>query len=118
MKILKFEEFILESNYNKPYSFYLMCDKLCNLKGVEVKNKMVADAKKVSKSEFIKNCNYAKELISYEEDFRDDPDHGYYKSFVGTDPCYYIQYAGFEFIFTQDKDNVKKPFWLSESIIR
>ena len=103
-----------KSETDKPYKFYLLCDKLCNLEGVEVKNKMIADATPVSRKEFVKNCAYAEDLFRYESNMRDDPSHGFYKSNVKGLPCYYMQYAGFEFIFLKDYQTGRE-YWLDEN---
>lgn len=95
---------------NKPYHFYIMCDKLCNKEGVEVKNAMVAAGKPVTREEFVKNCSYAEDMFEYESQMLDDPSVGFYKSNVKGNPCYYMQYAGFEFIFT--KNSKEKPYWV------
>lgn len=97
----------------KPYKFYMLCDKLCNLEGVEVKNKMIADATPVSRKEFVTNCAYAKDLFKYESNMADDPSHGFHKSNVKGVSCYYMQYAGFEFIFLKDYPTGKE-YWLDE----
>jgi hypothetical protein len=103
-----------EIEYKKPYRFYLLCDKLCQLEGVEVKNQMIADATPVSKEEFIDNCAYAEDLLVYETITKEsDPSHGFYKSKVKGVPCYYVQYAGFEFIFTLNGED-DKEYWLEE----
>jgi hypothetical protein len=98
---------------SKPYKFYMLCDKLCNTQGVEVKNKMVADAKPISKKEFVSNCAYATQMMSYEGDMLDDPSHGFYISNVNGVPCMYMQYAGFEFIFLKDAPGGQE-YWLDD----
>lgn len=103
-----------EIEYKKPYRFYLICDKLCDLEGVEVKNQMIADSTEVSKEEFINNCAYSESLLEYETiDERSDPGLGFYKSKVKDVPCYYVQYAGFEFIFIGN-GLPGKEYWLEE----
>ena len=99
---------------SKPYRFYLLCDKLCDLKGVEVKNKMIEDAFEVSKEEFVENCAFSDSLIEYENiNPQSDPSMGFYKSFVDGVECYYVQYAGFEFIFTL-KNPKPNEYWIEE----
>lgn len=98
----------------KPYKFYLICDKLCDLEGVEVKNKMIEDSQPVSKHEFLSNCAYSDSLLIYETmTHRSDPSMGFYKSLVNGVSCYYVQYAGFEFIFTKNTESGKE-YWLEE----
>jgi hypothetical protein len=98
----------------KPYKFYLLCDKLCQLKGVETKNQMIADATEVSYEEFVENCSYAESLLEYETiNPQSDPGMGFYKSKVDRTPCYYVQYAGFEFIFTLGNSNPDE-YWVDE----
>jgi hypothetical protein len=104
---------IKSNEYNKPYRFYMLCDKLCNIEGVEVKNKMIADASPISRKTFEKNCAYASELFESESQMADDPSHGFYKSNVKGVPCLYMQYAGFEFIFLKDYEGGKE-YWLDE----
>ncbi len=77
-----------------------MCDKLCRKEGVEVKNAMVAAGKPVTREEFVKNCAYSEDMFESESQMLDDPTHGFFKSTLQGQPCYYMQYAGFEFIFT------------------
>lgn len=102
------------SEEQKPYRFYLLCDKLCDLEGVEVKNQMIVDARPVSKAEFVKNCAYAESLLVYETmSPQSDPSMGFYKSVVKGVPCYYVQYAGFEFIFTES-GIPGKEYWVDE----
>jgi hypothetical protein len=103
----------ISNQYNKPYRFYMLCDKLCNIEGVEVKNQMIADASPISRKTFEKNCAYAKELFASESQMADDPSHGFYKSNVKGVPCLYMQYAGFEFIFLKDYKGGKE-YWLDE----
>lgn len=103
-----------ESEEQKLYRFYLLCDKLCDLEGVEVKNQMIADAVPVSKEEFIESCAYAESLLVYETmTSQSDPSMGFYKSVVKGVPCYYVQYAGFEFIFTKG-GQPGKEYWVEE----
>lgn len=105
----------LKSNqYNKSYRFYMLCDKLCNIEGVEVKNQMILDASPINRKVFEKNCAYANELFVFEDQMRDDPSHGFYKSTVKGVSCLYMQYAGFEFIFLKDFEGGKE-YWLDES---
>lgn len=99
----------------KSYQFYLLCDKLCQIESVEVKNKMVADAVPVSKREFVKNCGHADSLFKYEGYMLDDPSHGFYKSNVKGHLCYYMQYVGFEFIFMEGYP-IGKAYWLEEDL--
>lgn len=98
----------------KTYKFYLLCDKLCDLKGVDVKNQMIADAVEVSYEEFVDNCSYAESLLEYGEiNPQSDPSMGFYKSGVDGVSCYYVQYAGFEFIFTLNNPNPDE-YWVEE----
>lgn len=91
-----------EAEDSKQYKFYMLCDKLCQIEGVEVKNQMVADAISVSEEEFINNCAYSESMMVYHNiDKRSDPSMGFYKSNVKGVPCYFVQYAGFEFIFIE-----------------
>ena len=103
----------ISNQYNKPYRFYMLCDKLCNIEGVEVKNQMIADASPISRKTFEKNCAYANELFESESQMADDHSHGFYKSNVKGVPCLYMQYAGFEFIFLKDYKGGKE-YWLDE----
>jgi hypothetical protein len=98
---------------NKPYHFYMLCDKLCQKEGVEVKNAMVSASKPVTREEFVQNCAYAEVMFEDQNQMLDDPTHSFHKSVLLGKPCYYMQYAGFEFIFT--KDSKEKPFWINES---
>ena len=103
-----------EIEYKKPYRYYLLCDKLCELEGVEVKNQMIEDAVEVSEEEFIENCAYSRDLLEYETiNYQSDPGLGFYKSEVKGVPCYYVQYAGFEFIFTLSNEEGREH-WLEE----
>ncbi len=102
-----------EIEYRKPYKFYLICDKLCNLKGVEVKNKMIYDAKRISKSTFLNNCAYSKSLMYYEMLEEQDPDTGYFMSKIEENDVMYVQSMGFEFIFMKDYEGGHE-YWLSE----
>lgn len=103
-----------ESEDQKPYKFYLLCDKLCQIEGVEVKNQMIADAEPVSREEFLDNCAHSESLLVYEGmSERSDPSMGFYKSVVKGVPCYYVQYAGFEFIFTEGGEPGKE-YWIEE----
>ncbi len=112
-KLLESVSKLKPNQYNKPYRFYMLCDKLCNIEGVEVKNQMIADALPISRKTFEKNCAYAKELFESESQMADDPSHGFYKSNVKGVPCLYMQYAGFEFIFLKDYKGGKE-YWLDE----
>lgn len=75
------------------------------------KNKMIEDAKPITKNTFIKNCNFANEFIEDSNYFLDDPTHGYYKSKLRDDDCIYVQYCGFEFIFVKDYP-IGKEYWI------
>ena len=109
-----YKEDAQNKEHNKPYKFYMLCDKLCNLKGVEVKNKMVADAKPITKEKFVENCAYSEEMMEYEGYMLDDPSHGFYESNVQGAPCMYMQYAGFEFIFLKGIPGGNE-YWLDDS---
>lgn len=103
-----------ESEDQKPYKFYLLCDKLCQIEGVEVKNQMIADATPVSREEFVSNCAHSESLMVYEGiSERSDPSMGFYKSEVKGVPCYYVQYAGFEFIFKEGGEPGNE-YWIDE----
>lgn len=117
MKIQRYNQFITEKlnvskEESKPFKWYMLCDKLCNLEGVMVKNKMIEDAKEVSKGEFVKNCAYAKQLFKSEGEMKDDTSTAFYKSKVKDEDCYYMQYCGFEYIFTRTGKGV--VYWLDE----
>lgn len=112
-KLLESVSKLKPNQYSKPYRFYMLCDKLCNIEGVEVKNQMILDASPISRKTFEKNCAYANELFKFESQMADDPSHGFYKSKVKGVPCLYMQYAGFEFIFLKDYKGGKE-YWLDE----
>ena len=98
----------------KPYRCYLLCDKLCDLKGVEVKNQMIDDAIEVSEEEFVGNCAFSESLMVYNTiSPQSDPSMGFYRSEVDGVDCYYVQYAGFEFIFTLNNPNPDE-YWIEE----
>ena len=102
------------SEEQKLYKFYLICDKLCELEGVEVKNQMIADSMPVRKEEFVENCVYSESLLFYENiNISSDPSMAFYKSEVKGVPCYYVQYAGFEFIFIKN-GAPGNEYWLEE----
>lgn len=104
----------VETEEEKPYRFYMLCDKLCQTEGVEVKNQMIKDAEPVSREEFIENCAYAESMLYYQQISKEtDPSMGFYKSEVKGIPCYFVQYAGFEFIFIKN-GKPGKEYWLDE----
>ena len=91
----------------------MLCDELCRTKGTEIKNKMLADATKVSIREFVKHCIGAKELFKFENNMADDPSAGFFKSNIDGTPVYYMQYCGFEYIFMYNyKTNPGSEYWI------
>lgn len=103
-----------ELEENKPYKYFMLCDELCRTSGVHVKNKMIEDSKPVSAEEFLDNCAYSKSLLVYEDiNETSDPSMGFYKSNVDGIPCYYVQFAGFEYIFIKGYPGGKE-YWLDE----
>lgn len=108
MSIEEYKEEIL-----KPYKYFLLCDKLCDLKGVEVKNDMIYNSKEVSKEEFVEKCAFSEQMFEMEAQMLDDPDTSFHKSNIEGENVYYMKYSGFEYIFIENGE-LGNDFWMDE----
>lgn len=76
--------------------------------GEEAWHEMMAKKEPVSATEFKAMCD-ASALLDDDETLEDRmaeyPDAGYYRSEVAGLPCYFLQHAGFEFIFLRESDS-------------
>jgi hypothetical protein len=85
--------------------FYAQCNtvwKNFGDKGGFMLKDMIAAKSPISHKEFLATCDTSP-VLEDEESLKDflssDPEAGVFKSMFNNEPCYFIQYAGFEFIW-------------------
>lgn len=94
---------------SQSHAFYLPCDRLRRKDGGEdFWNSMMRVREKVPRDLFLGRCDLTgllgDESLTPDEELNEfiqsDPDSGFYRSRVGCDEVFFIQTAGFEFVFT------------------
>ena len=92
-------------NWMGKYRYLGQCDRLRMCGDEESWQTMMAQKQPISKEEFETRCDLS-QLLEDDETLDDfiagDPDAAFYKSVWGDKPAYFIQTAGFEFIFTSN----------------
>jgi hypothetical protein len=97
---------------SSKFHFFNQCDRwrIRYLKGEDHWQEMMKNKIPVSQSLF-EISTIAEDLLDEDESLSDfvssDPEHGFYISSVNSEPVFFIQHSGFEFIFTE---NGKSPY--------
>lgn len=87
----------------ETYKFIGQCDNLRMCGNEDKWQQMMSQKQPVSKKEFLANCDISELLDNPNEtidDFITDPQAKFYRSVWGSNPCYFFQKYGFEFIFS------------------